>query len=245
MPDQNNPAGRLYLLLDEFRKHPDSDKVDKAWTDVFGIKPLEPLDLSLAISEVVTLVEETKKQISAQNVDHQLYMKPFIQIQKLFTLGFAHKLSTARPFVDDTVMSGLEYCAELLSRTIGETVIEQEKLDTLLENVNQLLENISESDLPNELKILLQDNLLSLRRAILHYRIHGAEGLKKAIEIALGSMWIYSQQKHEETDKTGKELVKNYLMIMFYTMSVVADAYALAQLAPGALDTFMPLLGAG
>lgn len=242
MPRMNNSAGRLYIILDKFRANEDNVKVDKAWADIFGLKPADVSDLSLAISEVVKLIEEVKLQIAVQDVDLEIYMKPFAKIERIFTLGFGHKLANARVFIDDTVMAGLEFCAELLSRKMGEEVIEEEKLDDLFENINLLNERIAESDLPRDLKVLLQTNLYRLKKAVQHYHVHGARGLKDALDIALGSTWAYSQQHQTETDKDVKEIIKQYLGILFLGMSVVADAYTLLQITAPHVEKFLPLI---
>ena len=79
--------------------------------------------------------------------------------------------------------------------------------------------------------------------ALKHYKIHSAKGLKEAAEGAFGSIALYYARKdYEKPNEEGENLVKKYISLSFKVMSIVADAYALAQLTDGAVDAILPLL---
>jgi hypothetical protein len=238
----DNPAGRLYTIFVKFRDHNDKTNIGDAWANVFGIDKYDTSEILLSISEVVTLIEETKYQLSLLDVNHELYMRPFGEIQQVLTFSFNQTLGHVRNYVSESVMSDLEFCDELLSREIGEKLIEEATLDDLLSNVNTLSEEIYKSDLPSELKNSIMDNLNNISWAIRHYQIHGAKGLKKATESALGSIAFFARYEHERPDEEGEQLIIKYGKFLLKVMSAVADAYALAQLTDGAVDALLPLL---
>jgi hypothetical protein len=242
VPSKNNPAGRLYFILDSFRNHEDKTSIGNAWANVFELKSEETGDILLAISEVVKLTEEAKKQILAQDVNHKIYLRPFIEIQKIFALSHGHTLQNARPSLSDKVMSELEYSDDLLSRTIGENIIEEETLDELLFSVDELFEEVNKSNLPQDLKKLILNNLNNISWAVKHYKIHGAMGLKEAVDSAVGSFVIYSIYEHEIVEENDKEILAKYGKVITKAMSIVADAYTLLQLTAGAVNDLLPLL---
>lgn len=242
MPSTNNAAGRLYIILDVFRKHPDNTALEKAWTNALDSKAKDPLKLALEINRVGELIIEIRRQIYRLDVDHTLYLKPFVSIVQIFGFGFTHQISHVKHFVDDSIMAGLEFCDELLSRKIGEKELDAEKVNEFLDEVNDLIQDIGEVDLPIEFKQMIRVNLTRIRLSVMHYSIHGAKGLDDALNIALGTTWTYNKRNNPEVDEAGKEMVKRYAKVIFFGMSLVADAYTLAQIAAPQIDKFLPLI---
>lgn len=191
MVDLNNAAGRLYTLLNRLRSTGKNTAIQHAWAEIFGVDKDDLDQIIILNAEIVKLTEETKNLILKQDVNHDLYLKPFIKIQRVFALSLGHQVQNALEFLDEATMVGLEHCAELLSRTAMENQIEESVLNDLLNEIARLEKSILESTISVELKALLLDSLLEIKKAILYYRIHGAKGIEKAVKNTFGSVNYY------------------------------------------------------
>jgi hypothetical protein len=234
MVKANNPAGRLYLLLQELRKQP-GPPLQSAWANVLGIQDDTEQVLVLLV-QVVNLVQETKNLILKQNVDHSLYLKPFIKIQQLLAVGLGSSVSGGTQYLDDTTMLGLEHCAELLSRQANEPIFESELLTRLQSEVDALLERVMDTQFSEELKVLILDNLNFIRNSILNYRIRGTKGIEDAIKNAMGSAHyfsILSGQNADLKDEHSRQVVRDFTSLIEEILSIITNALGIAQLTAG------------
>jgi hypothetical protein len=209
MVDFNNAAGRLYTILKDLKSKEKNMTIQHALAEMFNVDKNDIEQLLILNAEIVKLMEETKKLVLKQNVDHDLFLKPFVKIQRVFALGLNYQVQNTLEFLDPATMTGLEHCAELLSRTAKENKIEEATLQNLLHEISQLEENVSESAISDDLKSLILDNLLEIKRAIQYYKIHGVKGIEKAVKNSLGSAQFftilkavtnYGFKKHETKD---------------------------------------------
>jgi hypothetical protein len=239
----NNPAGRLYLLLADIRSQPNDTTLQRAWAHALNIDEYDVSNLIVLIAEVVRLVEEVKGRIGNQNVDQSLYLKPFVKIQRVFTLSFGHQMTNAKEFLDDATMTGLEYCSELLARTTVEEAINADVLTELQADVDILIEKMLVANLPEDLKLLLLDCLQQIRQAILSYRIHGAKGIEAAIKTTIGSVHYYTMHAQEQpTENYDKETFREFISFLEKVLSIVANALNINLMISGIVTR---LLGPG
>jgi hypothetical protein len=192
MVDTNNTAGRLYTLLKQLKSKVKTTSIQHAWAEIFNLNKGDLGQILILNAETVKLMEETKNLILKQKVDHDLYLKPFAKIQRIFALSLEHQVQNALELLDEATMVGLEHCDELLSRTAIENQIEKSILEKLLNDIANLEKTVAESTLSDELKSLILDNLFEIKKAIDYYQIHGTQGIEKAVKNTFGSVQYFT-----------------------------------------------------
>ena len=244
MVDFNNAAGRLYTVLKDLKSKETNMTIQHALADMFNVDRNDIEQLLILNAEIVKLMEEAKELVLKQNVDHDLFLKPFVKIQRVFALGLNYQVQNTLEFLDPATMTGLEHCAELLSRTAKENIIEEATLQNLLHEISQLEKNVSESAINDDLKSLILDNLLEIKQAIQYYKIHGMKGIEKAVKNSLGSVQFFTfnnpviEIKNEKAQKT----VLDYISFIADLLSIVSVGLNIPMLKEN-ISAF--LLGAG
>jgi len=224
----NNPAARLYLLLDAVRKKNKQIALQHAWAEVLGFNQGDLETYVLRMAEIVQLTEEIKSLIAKEEVDQSLYFKPFIKIQRLFSLAAGNTVEQALPFLDDGTMTGLEHCAELLARKFPEKEIEAETLKTVEAEVDALKERIIASTLDNALKMVILDSILDIQKAIGNYRIYGSRGVEKTIQNTMGAMQYFYLSGNQNVTlqvqaENDKKAIADYIDLLEKLLSIFTN----------------------
>ena len=188
MNHKNNPAGRMFLLLQELK-----DK-GAPWARVLakhlGFKTNEHLVLK-AVGPFLALPAAIRKHILELDVDHNMYLRHLKEIE-------ARLMSTppgqgAKALVDGfsaAAIQSLEFCSEALSRLRPERLFEDEELSRLHKEIATLADEISTSEIAPDLKAFMIDKLTLLLDAIRLYAVSGAGLLTQAVESLVGSYRI-------------------------------------------------------
>lgn len=197
MDIQNNPAGRLYDLLDAARQYPSEEKTKTVWANVFGLPENDTGALLKNLADLIDLVHKAKSSIvRLSDVDHKLYLKPFENIEALLChLNFETHWENWRNRLDDFTLYGLQFGADRLARSSGVTPIKDDQIEALRKELDDLISHVLEStQLPPDLKKLFLRNLEALRQAWSTYRIRGVEGLEQEVERSCGSILLHKEQ---------------------------------------------------
>lgn len=204
MEVKNNPAGRLYDLLQMAQKQSPKEPSRNAWAKVFDVNPQDTVLILQMMADLINLVIETKTSIKRLNdVDHEIYLKPFTKIER-----FLSQVSLDNPWehwqrqIDETTLYGLQFAADKLSRINGSTTISEEDIDSIRNELEQFVNSVLKSDLPQGLKALFFRNLESIRHALLVYRIRGVDGLEDELERAIGSLMLNREKIPPVGDKS-------------------------------------------
>lgn len=102
-------------------------------------------------------------------------------------------------------MQFLRYVSDMLSERVGEMVTDEASLKELLADVNTMLEKLLEAQLPEDLKVDLED----MHTAIIDYRLFGVESLKKTVDSNLG---LIVRRYDEMRDLENSEGEHSYLI---------------------------------
>lgn len=197
MDVQNNPAGRLYDLLDAARQYPSEEKTRVVWARVFGVSDGDTGVLLNNLADLIDLVHKAKSSIvRLSDIDHKLYLKPFETIEALLAnLNFEAHWENWRNRLDDFTLYGLQFGADRLARASGLAPIKDEQLEQLRKELDDLIEHVLESThLPPDVKKIFLRNLEALRQAWIAYRIRGIEGFEYEIERSCGSILLHKDQ---------------------------------------------------
>jgi hypothetical protein len=239
MPAEDNPAGRLYEILDEARKRGDQLHTRQVWGSVLHVNPANNSELLPAPARLMMLVKEARQSVQElEEINHELYLKPFEQIERAFQhVNLEESWQRFKSQLDDPTMVALAFCADTLSREGGEIQIDSEKLQKFQEEVNSLLEDIIQSDINQELKDFIIRGLEEIRRAIFEYRLGGSEGLRKALEMNLGGMFFNAEEIQKEKRK---KVVSRYLEVINTLLNLVTIALNIKQITGPITNLLLP-----
>lgn len=238
MVASDNPAGRLVAILEHARKQSGNKKSRDVWGEVFGVEPKDTANLLYMYAQLIQLIRTAKDAVEqVDDVDHSIYLKPFSKLERVFAkANLEGGWQGTRNEIDDATVVALQFCADMLSRERGEGEIDEELLTELSEGVSELLEMVMASDLPDSLRIVLVENLEAVRRAILEYRLRGAEGLRRALETAIGSLIRHSEEMKKYKEKPS---VKRYIEILGRLNEVVAVGLKTRELLAPVVKYFL------
>ena len=231
MAKLDNPARRLYEVLNRARALGPMIATNEVLAGALQINPRDTKVLLTAIVDLIDLTDTAKKRLQQLDIDQDLYLDPFKNIDRLFTgLNLGTNWEAYRSLLDDNTMLALQFCADTLSREMSETVIGEEELTELQTKVESLLEEVLGSTLPEELKDVLVQKLEDIRLAILLYRVKGTEGLRRALESGLGAIFLYGGHIEEIQDEKQKRTLHDVLEFMAHLAQIAGVGLQVAQL---------------
>lgn len=203
----DNPASRLYSIIEKaYNTLPTfGEKSYKAlWAEVFNIDEKDLISLMNNIigminlySETLKLIEQNERLNSEKNL---VFMK---QIEKaILTVdmeGSTHNFSNN---INRETVTALYYIAENLSFVydLNEVKVDNEKVDEILDEINDLIQSMAESLLPKDVQDILIKNLILIKEALYRYRFLGEAELRKALEQTIGSIAINKSIIDENQD---------------------------------------------
>ena len=217
MEVQNNPAGRLYDLLDAARQYPSDEKTKTVWANVLGVPENDNATLLKMMADLIELVRKAKSSIvRLSDIDHKLYLKPFENIESLLcNLNFETHWENWRNSLDERTLYGLQFGADRLARSSETSAIKDDQLETLRTELDDLISHVLESHLPPELKKLFLRNLEALRQAWSTYRIRGLEGLEYELERSCGSILLHKEQiRSSPANSAERKLWEGFLKLV-------------------------------
>jgi hypothetical protein len=213
MPQANNPAGRLYAILAEAKQTQDNVQLKTMWAKMFDVAPDDTAGLLAFFVQVMGLVAQTRRAIeSLTDVDKDAYLRPIVQIERAFTrANFETHCAEFKGIINDSVMVALDFCSDKLSRVAAEEMIDATVLRELLSDVQDMIEEILGSTMDASLKAVILDHLEAIRRAILQYKISGAEGIKRAMDSGVGSLLRHADELKKSDNKSKVERLTKLL----------------------------------
>jgi hypothetical protein len=227
MPDEFDPARRLYDILSVAREHGDSETARVAWSKALGLPPDNRLGIYQGLATLVELVNEVEQAVKAcPGADAKLLLEKVPLIRKAIGIGqLDADWTSQRKFLSEVTVRDLLHCSNALQRVQPERKIADDTLSQLDKEAVELTEEVLNSaDLDPELRTVLLVCLETFRRAIAEYRIRGAEGLRSAAEATVGRLF-FVQEKAKATSK------RNLIVRLW---SLVRTAHSIASMAKDA-----------
>jgi hypothetical protein len=230
---KDNPAGRLWHILDEARKKGDGMKVREVWGQVFGIDMNSTSQILEKQGEMIRLLMDVKRSI--ENIDglnQDLYLKQLPSIQGAFaTVRQSDQWKSFKNRLDEATMLSLEHCADELSKHSNERVLGQDELQSLREDVEALIDRVLDgTTIDPKLREILLEHLEIIRRAIINYKLHGSDGLQEAIKTATGAVYLNRGIFEAEKDSEAVDWYWKIIVRIGTLTALVSDAH---ELAPG------------
>jgi hypothetical protein len=228
-PPTDNPAQRLLDILKKAQGMQNM-AVSKMWAQVFNIPDLDPPGCYRVLGHLNNLVDSIEARIrQVPDVNHELYLRDLPTIRQIICVQHLgqgwHEIK--RP-LDHGVLTGLEFCANELSKLHTEEAIPEEILAKIRAEFAELFDSVSNAEISSDLKLVLYDILTSAILAIDQYKILGNDGLKKAVAYTLGMLALH---KKEFLGAKDGNVVKKTFTVIKHLVDVISVAYKVKQLS--------------
>lgn len=208
MVDKNNPAGRLYVILSDAASKNEKEQVFKVWASVFGVEEAKETEIIRSLLSLQELVEEVHSLIENNTqLSSELFLKSFPNLRRAVSAqNLSNQWTNYKVRLNPETMTRLEFCAEVLSGEYGELPISDEEIVELKTQLAGLSEFVEKSSMQDELKVFVLIQLEELRRGIFDFKIHGAKGLRTALESVIGTT-ITQNVKYQEIKENDADVL--------------------------------------
>ncbi|HHK0132655.1 TPA: hypothetical protein ACQQHK_003814 [Pseudomonas aeruginosa] len=233
MEAKGNAAEWLLKILEGMKRTPPKTPLSVAWANTLGCQ--NPRELFRYLADVIHLADEARREVSAlPDLNQELFLAPFTNIDNLLgRTSLTQHWGDYIALLDDATLLGLRFAAERVSREGKPAAyLAEEVAAELVSELNQMLEQVVASELPDELKHLFCRNLEELRHALLAFRISGAQGIADEIDRALGSIVRHREVIRSETPSSEESLVERVFKLLERVNSTISFAQNTAPLVP-------------
>lgn len=215
--ESNNSIARLYKLISNLKEETTSNpKV--AFCNVFSLTEDSDSEIMLAYSDLIKLCIDSNNLIEKyhqnntilkNNIDNTIFALSQVDFNDT-TFGMRNFKNSLK----DTTLSGLQ----ILSITIPscEEILSNEQLDEIYDSINSILIDIDNSNINNDLKVILSDRINDILIIIRKYKIYGSTELIKVLETSIGSICVNQNNIQTEPEKS---LCKNIISKLVTTIS--------------------------
>jgi len=233
----NNPAGRLFKIIQDLKKIDPHKSATDAWASVLAIEVSDTSSLLKGIGATLQLGKEITEAIKKQEVNQELYISYIDQVLKVFQgMNLGSGITDTTNKIREEHIVGLRFCDELLSRTVAEKIILEDDLKKIRSDILALIDEVLKSDIDEYLKQYLLDKLDLLLQAVGMYNISGVKPIENAINNAIGSVAINGRIKDNIKDSPLSKKVFNFVVGLYITIQGINNV---AQL-PESIDKFLP-----
>ena len=218
----NNTAGRLLSILNEVKSQKPSTNAEVSWGEILDVpKGNRPL-LLRRLGLVLDLPFQIEKQIkSISEIDDRPYLKwRGSVIQTFRQINLAGPIKAFQDQLKAEALYGLEICAEVLSRHFPDPIPDPNELESIDQEITNLMDYITESSLPPDIKSFLFERLDELHVAIIDYRFGGVTPIVRTVESTYGSI-ITSREVYEKA-RQDSEVHERFWSVMHKTASVAS-----------------------
>lgn len=252
-PAYNNAAGRLYVVLERMM----NEKNNEGVAHVGWRRCLFPEDrklpwesklegddwakLTTAISGVYQMVLEVEREINERHAKHAAALSQVMpDLKKLFTPdNLVTSFGVHRHLITDKMMAHLEHCAIELE---NEPLPDEDELRAVWSATEELFDLVGRTEMPKPLKQTLTTLLANIQHSIIYYRTNGTKGLKDALEVFSGVVFINRKQIEAMPEvKTGLGKLWGSLAKVVTTLDTFVRLEGLAEKSLPLLDSAMDM----
>jgi|GEM_PF-5956508 len=209
----DNPAGRLYFWISEIRdviSAPDRRVSEgiQIFAEVFALDPKKRADILSAVTDLLKLPEQIRVSIRKNSdvSDKFLNLLPVVDQYLESLLGGLSNQGVG--IAQDGVFANLGVISEQLSMFAPEIVPDRDVLQGLKTSVNDLIDEISQTEIDDELASFLLDELLDIRLAIERFDLLGEKPLSDAFAKLVGEVGI-RRETIEADESSEAEAIRN------------------------------------
>ena len=244
MPKVNadNPAGRLYIILDDVQGDAKQETAIQVWSRFFECEHHATI---IRVLELHQLLEESILRARAVDAIPMYLQEPhlgdirqFLE-PRLLNAAWSDTLKHRTP----QGMLALATIADGLSRYDPDGELSEDVLKSLSDDVNKLIEELHEGEVDPIFKEFALKQLQKVRHALDVYRLHGAKGLYEALESITGAL-VFAAPELEHAKKTDARWYKAVVRVYNRFLIAVTHLEKFKKLAEGA-KPLLKMLGAG
>lgn len=182
-----------------------------ALAGLFSIDDAQSPEIFKSYVHIINLaleVESKVYQIPGLNVD--LYSRSIQGILKFLSVfNIDSGVNEFKAGIKETDLQGLEFLADRLEGIEQETIIPEEKLWEIQEELEALIENVRILAIPDDFKSFLVAHLFVIHQAVVNYTYFGAGGVKAAMAKVVGEIFLDSRGATKDPEK--KSIVRKVL----------------------------------
>lgn len=236
----DNPATRLHSLLEKLLKYEPRSTNETTETVIrsallvggIGVPEKEDYDKDDVLYEVFLfqrLVNEVIEWIEKRELDRELFKRP---VERLWRRIMQFSLSTpwndTKKTLNPTDIMSLLYLSNKFEEEAKRNaqLVDQDELKDLVSEVDALYEAVQASNMPEDVKTFILEQLAAIRHAIRVYPYQGYESLQLALHRSIGSTILFSgrldqvAQQHPEVN--GLKAVMRHLSAVLTKAAEVA-----------------------
>lgn len=210
IPDRGTPAGRLWHVLSDFKRHGEGNPnvpVRLVWAQTLGT-PNDDIDgLFAGLVSIRGLVAATRRAVEqTSGVNHALLLEFYERVETLVSYtNLDQPYSSIRGNFDLVALREIAHMAHELAKISSEPAISDDEIAQFGKQVDAFFDRVSNSKLHPALRRALLVSMEEMRRAIARYRIDGAEAFYEAGAYALGEVAIVRNVYPAEWEKAEQD----------------------------------------
>lgn len=211
MDIQNNPAGRLLDILQLAMQQQDNAKLRSVWATVCGVPDSDTSAVLDVLADVIKLSNEAKAALEAvDQTEDKIFVEPFKNIEPFFSeINLENPWHVYKKRLTEATLKGLRYGAYELSRQSPYKVVKATDLEALQSDLSSLMDKVTDSDLPPELKSAIFRRLEGVHHSLRLFSVNGPEGLQEAIDSVVGALVMHSAQIAASASRDSGPLIQD------------------------------------
>lgn len=204
MNEYNNPAKRLFRLIEQVAKKPDQISTAHAWAEVLGLDAQstanDPHQVQAKLKSIREEVDLVGKLMAETSFSPMLYAPYLDKVRKTISVSNidAGWANYKHPNLQADTLLALQYCSEILP---SEPDISMEELQSVLDKVNKLRSEIETLALSRSVRDFLLRQLDIIENGIHDYPIKGGSAIKNAFKEGFADLASNADSLEKEADK--------------------------------------------
>ncbi len=238
---KSDAAGRLLDILTEAKSKSEKLRARQVWASVFNIPENDSGSLLLMLAELIRLSDQTKKQLTAiDDIDHQLFLKPFANVERILsTLNLEASWQPSKQLLDEVTIYGLNICSDKLSRINQTTSLNDDDFDKIKSMLEQLTDEVLNSDLESPLQEIFIRNLEGLRQSLLLYKINGIDGIEQQIQLNIGTLMFNKENIKASNVGHSEGVITNYFGLLEFINKTLDTARQVDRLSGNSISKML------
>lgn len=241
MPD--NPAQMLHSYLERMLKYesqsPD-DRTENAIVYAVGVRGSRGFNedyrkdpVLYHVFELQALINKIIDWIENRELDRELFKRPVEHLWRdIMGIDPKSKWDTNKKKIDLADVRSLLYLSKEFEKESKRNaqLIDQDEIKDLVAEVDALYDTVKASDIPEDVKSFILEQLAVIRHAIRVYPHQGYETLRRALHQNVGAMLLFKERLNEVSDNYPEvDRMKVVMSRFFNIVSKAADIITIAQ----------------
>ena len=207
MANQDNPASRLYRIMNQLRSFDKGDPEEEkrqslvsVWLAVLEADPKDPHSFADKLRQVRSLYEESLLGLrilpGLEKDEIKDLLSPIGQLLNPANFNYIWK-GMKQSYLTPGVLVALELCSLRFQQGANAPAADEKALDQLQKDVDALVRDTSAAQIGPVVKECVVQNLNLIGKAIVEERAGASAPLRNALETAVGRFYLYAGKYKE------------------------------------------------